>query len=88
MTPEGKIKKEIVKYLESIGAYVFCPVQSGRGKTTLDIIVCLRGRFISIEVKVPGKYPTERQKLVMDKITEAGGFAMVARSVDDVRSIG
>jgi Holliday junction resolvase len=88
MTPEGKIKKEIVKYLESIGAYVFCPVQSGRGKTALDIIACLRGRFVSIEVKVPGKYPTERQRLLAEKIIARGGVAMVAHSADDVRNIG
>jgi hypothetical protein len=50
-TPEGKIKKQIVDWLRSQGAYVFAPVQQGFGASTLDLIVCWHGDFVAIEVK-------------------------------------
>lgn len=76
-TPEGYEKDKIKKYLDSIGAWYFCPYMAGFGKGGVpDIIVCHRGRFISIEVKRPGKEPTERQKLRMAEVQAAGGVAI------------
>ena len=80
---EATIQSKIMDYLKSINAYpvkIVAATKSGNP----DIICCLNGRFVAIEVKQPGKNPTELQKLKMDKITEAGGVAFVARSVSDV----
>lgn len=50
-----------------------------------DLIGCVRGRFIGIEVKVPGKLHnvTARQQYILDAITEAGGLAFATDSVAD-----
>lgn len=48
----------------------------GLGAATLDDLVCLRGRFIGIEYKAPGKVPTARQNLTMEQIRQAGGIAL------------
>ena len=84
MTPEGLVKKKVRNYLVSIGAYFFFPVQMGIGSSTLDILCCIGGKFIGIEVKAPGKVPTPRQRLTMAAIEEAGGIAIWGDSVEDI----
>lgn len=52
-----------------------------------DIIACVDGKFYGFEVKVGTGQPTELQKSTIRKIKNAGGIAIVVRSVDDVKSI-
>lgn len=82
LTPEGKLKKQVRAYLKAIGAYRFSPVQMGLGQTTLDELCCIRGRFVGIELKAPGKIPTPRQRLTMSDIKRAGGVAIWADSYE------
>ena len=57
-TPEGYEKDEIKKYLDSIGAWYFCPYMAGFGKSGVpDIVACIQGKFWAIEVKREGKEP-------------------------------
>ena len=70
MTPEGKVKAEVRKYLVSIGCrpaggkmpeggvsgWFYFPVQNGIGVVGIpDIVGCYKGRFFAIETKAPGK---------------------------------
>lgn len=70
MTPEGKVKAEVRKYLVSIGCrpaggktseggvngWFYFPVQNGMGVVGIpDIVGCYKGRFFAIETKAPGK---------------------------------
>lgn len=48
-----------------------------------DILGIFCGRFLAIEVKKRGGYATKEQKEFMANIRRGGGFAFVARSVDD-----
>lgn len=41
--------------------------------------------FLAIEVKRPGTYPTPAQAAFLETVKAAGGIAIVARSVEDVR---
>jgi hypothetical protein len=83
MTPEGRVKADIKKWLISQGAYFFMPVQTGYGAATLDFLVCLNGRFIGIETKRPGvKQPSARQRICMENIETAGGLAFCVDSLD------
>lgn len=80
---ESTIQHKIIKYLELIGGYpikIVAATLSGNP----DIVCCLKGRFVAIEVKQPGKNPTPLQALKMEKISAAGGIAFVACSVSDV----
>lgn len=86
-TLEGKVKEDVKKYLTAIGAYYFMPVQMGYGQSTLDFLVCWKGRFIGIECKRPGLMePTARQSLIMAQITRADGHAFVVDSVEMLRN--
>ena len=78
MTPEGRIKAKINKVLaQGDGVYKFMPVQQGLGATTLDYLICVNSHFLGIEAKAPGKKPTPRQLLTIQKIRDAGGTALV-----------
>ena len=81
---EATIQSKILDYIRSIGGYgikVITATVSGNP----DIICCLNGRFVAIEVKQPGKRPTQLQKYKMARIRECGGTAFVACSVEDVK---
>ena len=54
-----------------------------------DLLVCLDGKFIAIEVKRPGCKPTPLQIKFLDEIRRAGGIAFIASSLEDVvRELG
>ena len=83
-TPEGKVKDQVKKYLDSIGAYWYMPVSNGMGRVGApDFLVCHNGRFIGIETKAPGKRgnTTANQEREMAAIRKANGVSIV---VDDV----
>lgn len=81
MTPEGRMKEKVKKILREAGAYYHCPVMNGMGSPTLDFICCFRGRYLAIETKAPGKLPTERQRITMTQITDAGGAVLVISEI-------
>ena len=80
MTPEAKVKKQVVKILQEFGVYFFYPVTGGYGRSGVpDIVCCFRGRFIGIEVKADAKKnpPTELQTKNLREISEQGGVSLV-----------
>lgn len=82
LTPEGRVKNEIRKWLKEQGAYVFSPVQMGIGSRTLDLLVCWKGRFVAIEVKRPGKIATKLQAQIIVSIQDADGEAFCVDSLE------
>jgi Holliday junction resolvase len=82
---EKEIHNAIRDHMRSKGAYVVKtapPIDNG----TPDLLVCLGGLFVGIEVKQPGKSPSKIQQHRMRQIQDAGGVAFVATSVDDVEA--
>ncbi|MDT6519718.1 VRR-NUC domain-containing protein [Enterococcus faecium] len=87
--PEKKAENSIKKYLDKLGAY-YLKVHGSMYQPagTPDILVCVNGRFIGIEVKRPGGGTVSAlQKSKLNKIENAGGVAIVARSVEDVSTV-
>ncbi len=83
-TPESKVKDAIKGWLKANGAYQLWPVQTGYGAATVDALLCINGRFIGLETKRPGRAtPTPRQRIVMDAIEAAGGWAFCVDSLDE-----
>lgn len=81
MVSEANFQKKIIKYLESIDAYVFKHNASAISKAGVpDIICCYKGLFIGVEVKKDNKSkPTELQKYNLNKINKCGGVGIVLR---------
>ena len=57
MTPEGKVKDKIRKFLKELPrCWHFAPVSNGMGVAGIPDILCvIDGRFVGIECKAPGK---------------------------------
>lgn len=92
MTPEGKIKRQILDWLEmkKIFHWVY---QSGKvpGRRLIrtgvpDILGAYKGRLLAIEVKAKtGKVSDEQMEFIY-QVRMAGGIAFVARCVEDVEA--
>jgi len=90
MTPEGKVKKKVKEYLQSIGAWYYMPVSNGMGRVGCpDILVCYKGLFMAFETKAPGKINnvTPNQQREIDDIQRAYGLAHVVDDVEQVKSL-
>lgn len=82
---EKSFQKNVKKYLLEQGAYVVNYVaQSVYGTNGIpDLLVCYKGRFIGLELKVPPYKPTPIQLANLKKIEKAGGIGKVfAHSVN------
>lgn len=86
-TPEGKVKDAVRKVLRQYGVYHYMPMQNGMGVVGIpDIICCVRGKFLAIETKAPGKLHTvtANQQRQIDLIRESGGVVLVTDNALDV----
>lgn len=96
MTPEGKVKEVVKRFLEERGCatlskplhdpvgYYHMYVPSGYGEPSLDFTGCYKGRFFAIETKAIGGVPSARQNLIMKAHQNALGFSIWG---DDAGSI-
>ncbi len=83
---EQEIVARIQKYLKANGAYVVKTIVSNRAGIP-DILACLDGTFIGIEVKTDTGVVSPLQSANLVMIVEAGGVGMVARSTADVKRV-
>lgn len=75
---EKTFENKVKKFLDSQGAwYVKFFANSFTKKGIPDILACVNGHFIGIEVKAQNGRPSELQLHNIKKIRDAGGFAMV-----------
>lgn len=78
LTPEKKVKNNVVRLLKQYEAYYFFPASYGMGRSGVpDIVCCLNGKFIGIECKAGVNKPTALQERELDAIKKAGGFSCV-----------
>lgn len=99
---EKELQRAILDYLRLLGGYAV-RINSGavvgeyQGKRRFikfndspgcpDVLVCLKGRFIGVEVKRDGNKPTEKQLGALEAIRRAGGLAFVATGIRDVEAV-
>jgi hypothetical protein len=87
MTPEGRVKTAVKRWLVDQGIWYFMPAANGYGTTGVpDFICCWGGRFLAIETKAPGKLrsTTAMQRAQIEGIQQARGIAVV---IDDVSQL-
>jgi len=76
--PEVLVKKKIRAILDEFSAYYAMPIGTGYGNSGVpDFLVCCNGRFIGIEAKAGKNKPTALQQHNIDRIFDAGGYALV-----------
>ena len=84
MATEQQIQKQIITYLESLGAYVVKVITANRTGVA-DVHCCLNGRWVSIECKRPGESPDPLQMHHLQMVQKAGGLSTWVTSVDQVK---
>jgi hypothetical protein len=87
LTPEGRVKQAVKRWLTERGIWHYMPVQNGMGVVGIpDLICCWDGKFLAIETKAPGKRgnTTANQERVLQAINAAGGIAVV---IDDAKQL-
>jgi Holliday junction resolvase len=78
MTPERRVKNQVRKLLDKLGAYYSMPVTSGYGNSGApDFLACIKGRFVGIECKANGNKPTPLQEKNLRDIELSGGISLV-----------
>ena len=90
MTPEGRVKAAVKKYLTEVGAYYYMPVSNGMGRVGApDFLVCWNGQFVGIETKAPGKRgnTSPNQDREIAAIRAANGLAVVIDDVEQLQEI-
>ena len=87
---ERDIVTAIKRYLLTLGDAVFFWKEHGGMYGTAgipDLIVCYKGRFIGLECKVGKNTATSLQQQTIRQILKAGGYAVVVKSVGEVKAI-
>ena len=91
---ESIVQKEIVEFLNKVGINAWRQnsgmIKSGSRFIRVGIKGCPDiigwwpdGKFLGIEVKSNNEPTTPAQKDFIDQINEAGGYAFIAKSLDD-----
>jgi pantoate kinase len=76
--PEALVKKKIRAILDEFGAYYAMPIGTGYGNSGVpDFLCCVNGRFLGIEAKAGSNKPTALQQAHIQRIFDAGGYALV-----------
>lgn len=79
MGEEKLFENKVKRFLQSEGAW-FIKYWGGATFTKSgvpDLLVCLNGMFLGVELKAPRGLPTDLQLHTLRKIDEAGGYAVL-----------
>lgn len=88
MTAEGMLKTRIRKFLTGRGIF-WSSIMGGPGSKPgdPDLIACINGHFVGIEVKTPGGRQSPIQKKRESEITACGGRYVVVRKLEEVEQL-
>lgn len=77
---EKQFQNEVVQFLKSHNIYHLKIWGGGFQKAGIpDLLCCIRGKFVALELKTEKGTPTVLQKYNLYKIQEAEGYARVLR---------
>ena len=87
-TAEGLLKTRIRKFLTAEGIF-WSSVQGGPGSKPgdPDLIACIDGNFVGIEVKTVGGRQSPIQKKREEEIIASGGRYVVVRRMEDIEQL-
>ena len=78
MAQEKNFENKIKHMLKDEGAYFVKFFANGYTKTGVpDILACINGYFVCIEVKAENGHPSDLQIYNIEHIRRAGGFAFI-----------
>lgn len=84
---EATITKKVKAYLETQPDIVFYKASDRYHKGISDIIACVRGRFVAIELKKEGGVTSPHQALFIKQVERSGGIGGVCETVAEVKAL-
>ena len=87
MGEEKRIENSIKNWLETNNHW-YIKVQGGSNNPSSgvpDLLACIKGTFVGIEVKTPTGRTTKIQDYQIDQINKSGGIAVVITSLEQLR---
>ena len=83
MISETQLKVKVLRMIKKDFPKVWCYKTADKFASGIpDLLICMNGHLIGIELKRPGAKPRPLQVAILEKIRAAGGQAMCADSVD------
>ena len=83
MAQEKNFENKIKKFLESKGCYFVKHFGCAFTKAGVpDLLCCVNGRFLAIEVKAENGKVSDLQTYNIERIKEAGGVAVIVKPSD------
>ena len=83
---ETKLKNKVIQFIRRQYPDAWIYKAADRFTSGIpDLLLCKKGRFYAIELKVGSNKATPIQEFVMREICKAGGRVSVCRSVEDVK---
>lgn len=85
---EQTIQNKMIRYLEDRGHYVVKVIQANKAGIP-DLLTCINGRFVGLEVKKPNtiQNTSKLQVYNLNKIKDSGGRGYVVSSLKDLEKI-
>lgn len=78
MAAEKNFENKIKKFIEDYGGWQVKFFANQMTKSGIpDILACINGYFLAVEVKASNGKPSELQKYHVAKINNAGGYAVI-----------
>nr|DAF84365.1 MAG TPA: Nuclease [Caudoviricetes sp.] len=86
---EAVFSRSVTKYLESVGAIVNNQTGSMFSKVGVsDLLICYKGIFIALELKVGNYQPDPLQIVYLQKVRESGGIGLLLRdTLEDLETV-
>ena len=78
-----ELRRRIVQYVRANGGWIVATTGVAHAGTP-DLIACVRGRFLAIEIKAGRDTMSRRQEIERERIEKAGGTYIVAQSLVDI----
>ena len=87
--PESRLQRKIVEILKTEVGGWWTKVHGGPYQVSgiPDLLGCVNGRFISLEVKRPGNKPTVRQLYVIQALQDNGAVAGIVHSPEEALAL-
>ena len=83
MAEEKRLENKIKKFLEDEGAWFVKYFGCAFTKSGVpDLLCCVKGKFVAIEVKAENGRLSELQKYNLEEIRKAGGIALAVKPSD------
>lgn len=82
---ESAVQAEIIKFADSLPGLWLVKVMSSNKRGCPDLLCCIGGKFVAVEVKTPRTRSTlsDSQRAQMSGIKKCGGLSYVVRSKEE-----